>query len=304
MLEDVSEESLSHAGDHGSTVPWPHASTHGMKGAIMNYRYLSMLCLALTASSLALTTAGCTQHAANPQEGDEVLAPGNEATEEASQALLYACTLGVNCGAPTISLLSNTNGSTYRVNMSSYRRLDLFASICNPTGWAMHLTDSPSANGYGGDGASTDHDAEGYLIGGSSLEFYSAYDMTRILPGAYLNKRGAFPGGCSVVRMAAFHDAGSPDSTFQFVGDISKPEISTEVSSLHGMKIGYTSCSSSTSSQRSIECDYENRSLSDQNYWYIGINRTVGSSSRTGTGVQRACVVLNSDASVTPASCL
>lgn len=259
--------------------------------------------LALAAFTTAYAGAACTQPLGEAAESDDALPEAEETTGEAAQALTYACTLGASCAAPTVTQISNVYGATYKVNMAQYRRLDLFASVCSPTGWTLHLTDSPTANGWGGDGMTTDHDAEGYLYNGSTFQFFSAYEMTRGVPGAKVTSSNAFPGGCKTVRMAAFHASGSASSTILFEGDVSNPASATAVESPYGLKVGYTSCSSMNSPQRSVECDWENSGLSDKDYWYIGINRVVGSL-RLGTGVQAACVVLSSDVNAVPSSCL
>lgn len=55
---------------------------------------------------------------------------------------------------------------------------------------------------------------------------------------------------------------------------------------------------------RSIECDWENASLSDKDYWYLGVNRTINNASRSGSGVSSVCIVMNSDIAANPSSCL
>ena len=72
-----------------------------------------------------------------------------------------------------------------------------------------------------------------------------------------------------------------------------------------GMKLDYEPCAGGASDPlRGTQCDFEDDALDYMRTWHFGLNRTVGSSSRDGTGVQEACVVLNEDVSVTPPNCL
>ena len=59
---------------------------------------------------------------------------------------------------------------------ANFRRMDIYAKVCKPTGYALHVSDSPTANGWGGDASTTDHDAEAHSFG-SSLQFYSTSDF-------------------------------------------------------------------------------------------------------------------------------
>jgi hypothetical protein len=239
---------------------------------------------------------------------EDVTVGSDEPVSESSDALTTTCVIGQSCGN-VITVTYNTSSNGYgahqlvgKINMSAsgYRRLDLFAEVCSPKQWVLHVTDSPSANGWGGDAATTDHDAEGYLIG-STFQYYSAYDLGRSAPGAYAEIANAFSGQCNKVHMVAYHKANDPTGYFSFNGGGS-PAV---VKSPHGMKLGYTSCPSSSSPQRSIECDWEDSSLTDSGTWYVGINGTVGSpQGRSGAGVVKHCLVLGTDVNVTPPSCL
>jgi hypothetical protein len=46
------------------------------------------------------------------------------------------------------------------VNMSTARSLVMEVEVCDPAGWIFHMSDSPSGNGWGGDGGTTSNDAE------------------------------------------------------------------------------------------------------------------------------------------------
>lgn len=270
----------------------------------MNPNIKNSLVLAFIPALVASLCLGCEpMSGADPSESEGADEVSGEPIGEAEGALTMSCLLGANdCGGPITETGYGNGRFVAKVNMSGgYRRMDVFAKVCNPTGWTLHVTDSPTADGYGGDGATTDHDAEGYLLN-TTFQFFSSYDLGRAAPGTFAQATNAFAGPCSDVHMVAFHAAGSPTSTFSFQGSPSQ----TLVSSLYGMKVGYTSCPSGVSGQRSIECDWEDAALADKDLWYVGVNRVVNTypGGREGTGVQKACIVLNSNVNTVPLSCL
>lgn len=199
------------------------------------------------------------------------------------------------------------------VNMSGYQRLDVFAYVCDPTGWALHLADSPSDNGYGGDASTTDHDAEAYLFDGYDLHFYSAQDVTRSLfPSIAIINDAINPdsfdsAGCGVVQLAFVNGSStSANSQVVFDGDATgaydAPDLT--LSSVYGPRLGYAATTSTSTTTRGVETDYEDRALSDRYKWYVGVNRVVQSAlSRYGSGVEEACIVM-STTTAEPSSCL
>ncbi|HRI67678.1 MAG TPA: hypothetical protein PK156_25715 [Polyangium sp.] len=253
---------------------------------------------------LALGTTACVN--ANELGNDELAMAEDENTAEARGALTHGCKLGVDChldGSGIVTNLVAGTAATYRIKMTGYRRMDIFANVCNPSGWWLHVADSPTNDGWGGDGASTDHDAEAHM-NGTTFSYFSAWDVARGEAGTRAIAQYAYPGGCRTVRMTAFHPSSSPASTFRYFSDNANSLPSVEVASLHGLKIGYTACASATATTRAIECDWENSSLTDKDYWYIGVNRTVGDGSRSGSGVSSVCIVLDSNINANPSSCL
>lgn len=234
----------------------------------------------------------------------------------------YAATCDVfptnTCSTSVASVSTGTTSAGDKtavaaVSMSGYQRLDVFARVCDPSGWALHMADSPTTNGWGGDAGTTDHDAEAYIYDGDGFQFYGAYDFNRA---AYpsitavnhaINPDSLDADGCGVVQMAFVNASSTSAATsVLFDGDATDaydaPEI--QVNSMYGPRLGYTSTTSSTVTTRSIETDYEDRaSLADRYKWYVGVNRTVGSPSRFGSGVEEACIV-QSTTTAEPASCL
>lgn len=263
----------------------------------------------LVAAALSLGLVACTEAAREASEMGEGAEVFDSVAEVAQGLSTPACTLNGGTTPCTGAISVNPVGNgmfTAKVDMSGYRRLDMFAVVCNPTGWALHLTDSPTADGYGGDGSSTDHDAEAYLLN-SGFQFFSTFDNARNRFGTTVSAPSQIPTtGCTTVRMVAFHEAGSPSSTFSY--QPSTTAAATTISSLHGMKLGYAACTATTQpTQRGVECDVEDAMLKDQNLWYIGMNRMYGSAARTGTGIKQICVVrstLVTDVPAVPTACL
>ncbi len=214
----------------------------------------------------------------------------------------------LTCSGSEVTKYGSGSRTYYRANMNyasrNYRRIDVFARICNPSGWVLHLSDSPTGNGYGGDAATTDHDAEGYIYNGTSYGFNSSYDWSRRIHNTSNYGHKALPAsGCSDIQMSSYQSPNSSDGRF-LIKNLTTGETLTDIRTPWSLRLGYNTCPSLSSSQRSVECDWENRSRSDQYLWYVGLNRTVGSSGRSGNGVSKACAVFNTSISSSPASCL
>jgi len=70
----------------------------------------------------------------------------------------YTCTVDITAGTNNCTdnvITATLTSGIYRVlraNLgTSYQRLDVFANVSNPTNWWIHLADSPTTNGFGGD---------------------------------------------------------------------------------------------------------------------------------------------------------
>lgn len=200
----------------------------------------------------------------------------------------YQCTVNVsgNTNDCTNGIVTVTTSSgsqrVARVDLApSFVRLDAFVDVCSPTGWWIHFADSPTCNGGGGDGGQTDHDAEAYL-NGLAFEMFGMYNKTRSAFEVVQRSEGvAAASGCYRVQWTIYEsrvlydDDGNPADT---------PRI--ENRSVFGFE-----------SAPYAEPDGEDSSGADANRWYVGMNRTVGSSSRSGTGVTRACFVVSTTTS-------
>ncbi len=221
------------------------------------------------------------------------------------------------CSSSVATVSVSSTAATAKVNMQSAQRLDLFAKVCNPSGWFLHMADSPTSDGFGGDSATTDHDAEAWLaFDGATpyLGYASSYDKVRsVYPERHniynaINEDYADAAGCHTVRMTFINAATtSAASTVQFDSDVANaygilPEVN--LYTLWGPRLGYAAAASATGSTVGVEADYEDRRLADSAYWYVGLNRTYGSASRSGSGVVEGCIVTSTSTSTLPASCL
>lgn len=196
----------------------------------------------------------------------------------------YQCTIDVagswdDCTEGIVTL--TTSSGIYRVarvDLSAvYVRLDAFVDVCNPTDWWIHFADSPSCNGGGGDGSDSEHDAEAYLLG-TKFEMLGNYSTERSALEPISRSEAGIPAtGCSRVQWTIYEDRvfydddGDPSDT---------PRL--EVRSIFGFE-----------SSPYDEPDAEDASGADADLWYVGINRTVGDASRSGTGTSELCLVLS-----------
>ncbi len=270
----------------------------------------------LLATAIVLSACDSEQDLASDQElltaeldADSTLqAPAGQATPVAGAT--YQCQIDVNsawtdCDPALVDAVEHDPGE-WRADVImaqakvDFRRIDIFAEVCDPVDYAFSVSDSPTANGWGGDSGTTDHDAEAFLYG-AGLHFFSTTDF---LHGAFGNNSSlgnAHAGGCQTTHTVVYHEAGVNVGVLNYAGGGSPLAIRDT----QGFKLDYTKCPGGASDpSRGVSCDYEDAARNDEGHWYFGLNRTVGSGSRDGTGVKRACVVLNDDVSVVPADCL
>jgi hypothetical protein len=201
----------------------------------------------------------------------------------------YQCTVDISgnwhdCTNGVITLTTNSGTTRVaRVDLASagYKRLDAFVDVCSPTGWWFHVADSPTCNGYGGDGGTTAHDAEAYNLGGD-FQMYGTYNTGRSGYEPIQLSESVIPAsGCYRVQWTVYEDRvlfdndGNPADTARL-----------EVRSVDGFE-----------SAPYNEADSEDPGGSDADRWYVGLNRTVYSSYRSGAGVTDACFVLSTTTS-------
>lgn len=173
-----------------------------------------------------------------------------------------------------------------QVNLSpSYVRLDVFINVCNPTGYWSHIGDSPTNDGYGGDAGTTQHDAEAHFVG-TGLLTWGMYNPRVSSWPSYRSDAVVAASGCYRVQWTAW------ESHFQFDDDGDPADTP---------RVDFAS-SRSIESSPYLESDTEDPTGANANLWYVGINRTVYSALRSGTGVNQACFVLSTTTSPSPAT--
>lgn len=199
----------------------------------------------------------------------------------------YTCTVNVAAGTHDCTdgeVTLTTNSGIYRVLRvdlaPDFVRLDVLVDVCNPTGWWTHFADSPTCNGYGGDAGTAAHDAEAHLTN-RRFYYYSMDPDSRPI----MNTDEVVPtGGCYRVQWSIY------ENEVLFDDDATTTDTPrVEARSVRGFD-----------SAPYDEADSEDSSGADADLWYVGLNRTVASSSRSGTGVNKACFVLSTTTSPSP----
>ncbi|MCP4589542.1 MAG: trypsin-like peptidase domain-containing protein [bacterium] len=204
----------------------------------------------------------------------------------------YRCLVDISGGTDTCDdgiVTLTTNSDIYRVAeidlSDGYQRLDVLVDVCDPDGWVMHFTDSPSGNGGGGDGSDTTHDAEAH-VNDTSFSMWGTYDYDRSVLDPAAVETSVIPAtGCFQVQWSIEEDLLMFDND-GVPGDSAKIRLQ----SFRSFELAPYD-----------EPDSEDPSGLDADLWYAGLNRTVGTASRSGTGVNRACFVLSESTTPDPA---
>jgi hypothetical protein len=219
-------------------------------------------------------------------------APARPALAGTTGTTYYTCTVNVSASTNTCTdgkITVTSSSGTQRVlradlstNSPNYVRLDALVDVCSPTGFWAHFADSPTCNAYGGDSGTAQHDAEAYI----QARRFDAYGMDPTSQPIMSSQEVVPASGCYRVQWTIYED----HVLFDDDGDTADaPRL--EVWSTRSFE-----------SAPYGESDSEDPSGADANRWYIGLNRTVGSASRSGTGVTKACFVLSTTTSPSPAT--
>ncbi|MEM9556596.1 MAG: hypothetical protein AAGC60_20220 [Acidobacteriota bacterium] len=204
----------------------------------------------------------------------------------------YACYVDIangfdDCFNP-VTVAPYSSSSNQRVvtadldNGFRWRSMTVRYEICNSSGWTWNVGDSPTNNGFGGDAASTQHDAEAQALNGT-LSVYKS-------------------------------DIGGGGLTCQFAGPPNPVGCITQEFLVRNDYFEFDS-NTASSFPRDVcggpalfdfpaydEADSEDPTGLYEDKIYVGLNRTVGSSGRSGSGIQRACVVLSTASTPSPAT--
>lgn len=172
----------------------------------------------------------------------------------------YQCsvtTAGVTCTDPITLVSADGAARTLRVDMRGRDRLHLLLMVCDSTGWTFHLGDSVTNDGDGGDAGSSSHDAELQIRDRA----FSVFDSDEgPIDETWTNPETLAASGCSSVDIEVRTDEVRFDP-----GDyrVDSPYLF------------------------SIDPPSDAEGAPDAT-WYIGLNRTWGNATRSGTGLVEA----------------
>ncbi|MFP5284833.1 MAG: sialidase family protein, partial [Thermoanaerobaculia bacterium] len=118
-----------------------------------------------------------------------------------------ACTINLSTGTSDCSGALSYSGGVAQINLAGgYVRLDALVDVCNPSGMVAHIADSPTSDGYGGDGFTTVHNAEVQLVG-TDLMFFGTDDTSLdITDPITLEKNTVAATGCYRVHFSVMED--------------------------------------------------------------------------------------------------
>jgi hypothetical protein len=182
------------------------------------------------------------------------------------------CSITLSTGAVTctgsnpMTLLSSTSGYTYQLDLRKWKVMIVDAIYSNPTDWALHIGNSPTNDGNSGDGGNWQNDTEAQLFGTGLV----VYGSDVVGSGALLSSSTAVASGSDTVQ-AIVCDSYFSWSSSTYTGDVSGVGV---------FQIDGDEADTGTSATSG---------LNDQQL-YLGVNRTVGSTSRIGSGTKRITV--------------
>jgi hypothetical protein len=196
--------------------------------------------------------------AAADAAGDTSSAP--DATDSAPACALQ-CTIDAvasttTCAGRVSAIVQLAAGAgTFRLDMNGMNELSFTATICDPTGFVVHVGDSPSNDGGGGDANNFQNDAETYLQQTAWQVFASDF-----MPGQLASKDVVPIAGCTspTVRILdqQVHVHGTSD---------------VDVMSPFALRLNPP-----TDTQGPPDA-----------IWFLGVNRTIGNATRSGTGLSK-----------------
>jgi uncharacterized caspase-like protein len=188
-------------------------------------------------------------------------------TVSGREACRYHCVLDPagersDCGAPLSVIIADRPRITVAIDMPSRRSLlRLRFEVCDPKGFWLHVADSPSCNGGGGDSAQFSNDAELELLNSGLWLFGNDYARAADKVVTILGSRPDFvaAGGCSV-RTLVLAD-----------GSVRSAEPAVNARSPYSLR---------------LDPGTDHEGAPDRR-WYLGLNRSVGSGApdRTGSGL-------------------
>ncbi len=170
--------------------------------------------------------------------------------------------LGENCdGLVDGSIAAGTDEFTARIDMAGRTELEWTITVCDSTDWTVHITDSSTGNGGGGDAATSSNDAEVNITTPRLLEVIGN-QMDPAGPSRRLLSQSDYlpASGCET-----------------FTWTIRDQFFSESL----------TGFSATDPYLLRIDPPTDTEGTPDA-LWWVGLNRTYGSAARTGSGVTQA----------------
>ncbi|MFO0589054.1 MAG: hypothetical protein U0441_16000 [Polyangiaceae bacterium] len=169
--------------------------------------------------------------------------------------------------ASDVRIIDTDSGIVLEVDMAGHKMLQVGTKVAGPHGYALHIADSPSNNGWAGDGGDFSNDSEALLYENTMF----VWGSDRVGNPNLLKAQNVIPDGDGVLW------AGVCDGKFLLYSwDFTNPATNALVTSVDGLfQIDGN------------EPDNENGGVNDTKL-YVGLERTVGSSSRTGSDLYSA----------------
>lgn len=222
------------------------------------------LLLTLTLTAVPLSCAPPNADDSGDEVADMSTTQGSD-SESGGEACLYECTVNLEAGTSTcdgaVNVAASSPAMAGTIDMNGYQELSLGFEVCEPTQWVLHLADSDSSDGYGGDGGTSSNDAELYLLG-SDLYVWANQTCESSEP-FHVESGFADAGGCSTHTIVV-RDEGIASAAHAL--DLSSPCL---------LRINPPDDSEGTPDA----------------LWHVGLNRTF-LEPRTGTGLASATFCL------------
>lgn len=188
-------------------------------------------------------------------------------TDATTGPCAYTCTVDIPRSTSTCDRFpGGLTGGTYlaQIDMTGLTELEVTFTVCDPVEWVVHVADSPSCNGGGGDGAQFSNDAEVNLMGATSLALYG-------------NEHGPIPAEL-LVDVAGYVAAAGCTTRTWTVRDqyFSGGTPETTVSAANALR---------------LDPPMDTEGAPDA-IWYFALNRVYASTTRSGSGAQTATFCL------------
>jgi hypothetical protein len=218
----------------------------------------------------------------------ELLAEEQRAAFTASYACLVDIANGFDdCFDPVTVASYSSSSDERRVTVDlnngfNWQSLNIRYETCNGSGWTWNVGDSPSNNGFSGDGGDTRHDAEAQALDGT-LRVYKSDLGGSTLSCQFVGPQN--PVGCITQQITVRNDYFAFDSNTasSFPIDVCGGSFLFDFPAYD-------------------EADSEDPNGLYEDKIYVGLNRVVANNFRNGDGIQRACIFLSTSTSPNPAT--